>query len=216
MSAATAFVPPAHLKSFHGQDGASATFFRRTLPASSAARRALACAKGAGLQLARSALAIHRARARLDPTRCVAGLGHGAVQIVHQLRTNERTNRRPLGRIFFADNEFGPICSLRPRPNPNGGRSITKNFPAGISCAKAPWPGAGAHVTASTDRPIPENKAMANFVRRGEQTLDVAHAPAQGRAMAARFRRSFALRQAKPFGWGSSRFPRVGWEGGSR
>ena len=55
------------------------------------------CERARRLHVARGALAIRRARARLDPTRCVAGLGHGAVQIVHELRTSERANRRPLG-----------------------------------------------------------------------------------------------------------------------
>ena len=88
---------------------------------------------------------------------------------------------------------------------------MTRNFPAGISCAKAPWREGRAHVTASTDRPIPENEATANFVGRGEQTLDVAYAPAQGRALAARFRPFFALRQAKPSVGAHLNFPE--WDG---
>jgi len=92
----------------------------------------------------------------------------------------------------------GQCRSLPNQSSPNEGRSVARNFPAGISCGKAPRRAAGAHVTASTDRPIPENDTTTNVVRRGEQTLDVAYAPVQGRVLAARTWRFFALRQAKP------------------
>ena len=45
--------------------------------------------------------------------------------------------------IFFADNEFRPIRPLPNQSSPNEGRSVTRNFPAGITCGKAPWRAAG-------------------------------------------------------------------------
>ena len=80
-------------------------------------------------------------------------------------------------RIFFADNEFGPIRPLPNQSSPNEGRSVTTNFPPGITCGKTFWRAAGHTSPRSMDRPIPENETTTNVARRGDQTLDVAYAP---------------------------------------